>query len=67
MSLLNLLSNQFDLGWSDNGPFANSTMVEPNNYNIAYGGPSKSIRYGDRSGEKKAPSYHLVDSIYLVY
>ena len=63
MSLLNLLSNQFDLGWSDNGPFANSTMVEPNNYNIAYGGPSKSIRYGDRSGEKKAPSYHLVDRV----
>jgi len=63
MSLLNLLSNQFDLGWSDNGPMAGTSMINPLNYNISYGGPSKSIKYGDRKGEKKAPSYHLVDRV----
>ena len=64
MSLINLLSNQFDLGWAADGPFGNTTVVGGiPNYNIAYGGPSKSIRYGDRTGEKKAPPYHLVDRV----
>ena len=33
------------------------------NRNISYGGPSKSIRYGDRSGENEAPSYHLTPRV----
>ena len=53
MALIDLLSHSFDWG---------GTPLTPN-YNIAYGGPSKSIKYGDRSGENPAPKYHLVDRV----
>jgi len=66
MSLLNLLSTQYNLGSTITpeglvlGGLTNPSSPNPN---LSYGGPSKTIRYGDRSGEKKAPSYHLVNRV----
>ena len=66
MSLLNLLSTQYNLGSTITpeglvlGGLINPSTPNPN---LSYGGPSKTIRYGDRSGENKAPSYHLVDRV----
>ena len=58
MSLIDLLRNPntFNVGINT------GAGISPNR-NLAYGGPSKSIRYGDRSGEIKAPSYHLVPRV----
>ena len=58
MSLVDLLRNPdtFNIG------IHTGTGISPNR-NLAYGGPSKSITYGGRSGETKAPSYHLVDRV----
>ena len=59
MSLLDLIANPTNFTVGVTLPNGN---IQPN-YNLSYGGPSKSIKYGGRSGEKKTPSYHLVDRV----
>tara|TARA_Y100001963_G_scaffold41514_1_gene58164 strand:- start:6973 stop:8655 length:1683 start_codon:yes stop_codon:yes gene_type:complete len=58
MGLLNLISDpkNFVLGIEDSNGVRS-------NVNIAYGGPSKFIKYGSRKGENPAPTYHLVDRV----
>ena len=61
-SLFNLLKNpdSFNIGLHttpgrEGGVTYNTTL--------SFGGPSKSIRWGDRKGESKPPSFHFLDRI----